>query len=137
MRSVLLTVLLTCLLLPAAQAGEKTYRWRDSLGRVHYSDVKSHKGEQVQIRPGSGIATAPKVSPAMLAERQQDCQRKRDQLAAYSSSAEITETDGLGKSRSYTAAERQQLIARIRVQVEEACGPLGATATVESDAPKS
>ncbi|MES2885695.1 MAG: DUF4124 domain-containing protein [Pseudomonadota bacterium] len=112
------------LCLSAAQAGEKTYRWVDDKGRAHYSDVKSEKGEQVQVKPGSSITATPKDAPDAAA-RQLDCQRRRDQVALYKSSADINETDHLGRSRTYTAAERQQLIDRSEQAAETACSQPG------------
>ena len=61
------------------------------------------------------------------AARQLDCQRKRDQLTAYSNSSDINETDSLGNTRTYTAVERQALIERTKQQVQFACEPPAAT----------
>lgn len=116
---------LSLLCLGAAQAGEKTYRWLDEKGRVHYSDVKSEKGEQVQVKPGSSITATPKDAPDAVAARQLDCQRRRDQVSLYKSSADINETDNLGRSRTYTAAERQQLIDRSEQAAQTACSQPG------------
>lgn len=140
MRHILLAALLGCLLLSAAEAaGGKTYRWIDQKGRVHYSDVKAEKNsEQIQIRPGSSITAAPKDTLETIASRQLECQRRKDQLAVYSSSAEITETNALGKSRAYTATERQQLLERTQTQADEACSQSGAVNSVtDGNAPRS
>ncbi len=124
-----LVLLLFTTALPLAQAGERTYRWTDDKGRVHYSDLPSGRGEQVQIKPGSRIQAAPKDSPEMLASRQLECQRKKDQLAVYSSSAEINETDSLGRSRSYSTEEKTQLIERTRQQMVTICTAAGVAPT--------
>ena len=113
------------LCLGAAQAGEKTYRWVDERGRVHYSDVQSEKGEQVQVKPGGTITATTKDTAETVAARQRDCQRRRDQVALYKSSADINETDSLGRSRTYTAAERQQLIDRSEQAAQTACSQPG------------
>ncbi len=137
MRPTMFVVSLACLWLTAAHAGEKTYRWSDAQGRVHYSDVKSEQhGEQVQIKPGSSIQSTRKDSPATIAARQLECQRRKDQVAIYSSSAEITETDNLGNSHSYSAAERLQLLERTQNQMQEACAQPGAKTAAAGDAPK-
>lgn len=115
----LLTVLLWS---GAAAAGDRTYRWTDAQGRVHYSDVRNEKGEPVEVKPGRGIDKAPKDSPAAVAARQVECQRRKDQVLVYNSSAQISETDSLGNTRTYTPEERQKLIDRAQQQVLEACG---------------
>jgi hypothetical protein len=119
----------------AAQSGERTYRWTDEKGRVHYSDVKSSQGEQVQIKPGSGISSAPQDTPESIAQRQQNCQRKKDQFTVYSNSEEITETDSLGRTRSYNDYERLQLIQRAKLQMQQACAEAGEPTDVTDDAP--
>ncbi|MDO9452287.1 MAG: DUF4124 domain-containing protein [Stagnimonas sp.] len=112
--------------LQAAHAGERTYRWVDEKGRVHYSDVKSEKGQQVEVKPGSGVSETPKDSPATLAARQLDCQRKKDQVSVYNSSSKISETDNLGNTRTYSDEERQKLIDRAQQQAQTACSQPGA-----------
>lgn len=121
------------LLWGTAQAGERTYRWVDASGRVHYGDVKTANSEQVQVKPGQAVSATPKAVTEAAAARQLDCKRKQDQLAAYSNSSEINETDSLGNTRTFTAAERQALIERTKQQVQFACEPSPATA---DNAPK-
>lgn len=120
---------LSLLCLGAVQAGEKTYRWVDEKGRVHYSDVKSEKGEQVQVKPGSSITATPKDAAETIAARQLECQRRREQVALYKASNDINETDNLGRSRTYTAEERQQLIDRSEQAAKAACSQPGMTDT--------
>lgn len=119
MRALLVALMLSLVLLPLAQAGGKTYRWTDDRGRVHYGDIAVPHSEQIEIRPGSGIRAA--VPEAAALQPTQECQRLKDQLASYSSAQEITETDALGKTRSYTGAERQQLLDHVQKQVQEVC----------------
>lgn len=125
---------LSVLLLSGVQAGERTYRWVDDKGRVHYSDVPREKSERVEIKPGSSIQAAPKDSPDALAAKQLECQRKKDQLAVYSSSAEINETDGLGRSRTYSAEEKAQLVERTRQQMTVLCDAAGVSTDPASNA---
>ena len=125
---------LSVLLLSGVQAGERTYRWVDDKGRVHYSDVPREKSERVEIKPGSSIQAAPKDSPDAFAAKQLECQRKKDQLAVYSSSAEINETDGLGRSRTYSAEEKAQLVERTRQQMTVLCEAAGVSADPASNA---
>lgn len=127
---------LSLLCLAAVQAGEKTYRWIDEKGRVHYSDVKSAKGEQVQVKPGGSITTTPKGAAETIAARQLECQRRREQVALYKTSTDINETDNLGRSRSYTAAERQQLIDRSEQAAETACSQPGVIDTGNASSPR-
>ncbi|MES2683373.1 MAG: DUF4124 domain-containing protein [Pseudomonadota bacterium] len=127
-----IAALLSVLSLTVAEAGERTYRWTDDKGRVHYSDVKSAQGEQVQVKPGGRIAPTPKISSDLVALRQQECQRRKDQVELYNSSAEINETDSLGNSRTFSMEERRQLIERAQQQAAAACSQPGLP-----DAPKS
>jgi hypothetical protein len=124
-------------LVAGAAAGERTYRWVDEKGRVHYSDMPNPRGERVQVSPGSRVQATPKDGAESLAARQLECQRKKDQLTVYSSSAEITETDSLGRTRSYTADEKVQLLERTRQQMTETCTAAGMApvATEGSGAP--
>lgn len=126
LRAVTLGLCLGFLLLQPAHAGERTYRWTDERGRVHYSDVKNDKGEQVTVKPASGAASTPKTPTGSTAGRQLECQQKKDQLSVYSSSLQITETDSLGNSRTYTAAERQKLIDGTQQQMLALCSPAAA-----------
>lgn len=122
MRALPVLLMLPLLLPAAAPASGKTYRWTDERGRVHYGDISAPRSERVEIQPGSGITLA-QPTPAELeaATRAQDCERRRDQLASYRRAEEITETDALGKTRSYTADERERLLLRVQQQVQEAC----------------
>lgn len=137
MRSVLrpITLLLTSsvLLLQAAQAGDRTYRWTDEKGRVHYSDVKNDKGERVEVKPGSGVSVTSKDSPATIATRQLDCQRKTDKVTIYNNSSQINETDGLGNTKTYSDEERQQLINRAQELAQTACSQPGVVAPVANE----
>lgn len=122
MRTLPIALLLGVVLLPVAQAGGKTYRWTDEKGRVHYGDISAPRSEQVEIRQGSGITAAvPTAAETAAAAQAEECKRRKDQLTSYSSAEEITETDAFGKTRSYTATERKQLVQRVQQQMQEAC----------------
>lgn len=136
LRAAALVLVFNGLLLQAAQAAERsTYRWTDDKGRVHYSDVRSEKGQPVQVRPSSGVSNVPKDSPAAIAARQLNCQRKKDQAAAYNSSAQINETDSLGNIRTYSPEERQKLIDRAEQQAQLACSAPNAVAAADARKP--
>ncbi len=134
-RPMTLAVALGLALLASAQAGDRTYRWVDDKGRVHFSDIKTaNGGERVQVKPARPIQSAPvDQSPAAVAARQSECQRKRDQAALYSGSAEIKETDSIGNSRIFTPAERQKLVERAEEQVRIACNQPGVNAPAAAD----
>ncbi len=123
LRPITLGLCLGILSLQLVHAGDRTYRWTDEKGRVHYSDVKNDKGEQVTVKPGSGAAGTPKTATGGTAGRVLECQQKKDQLNVYNSSLQITETDSLGNSRTYTAAERQKLIDSTQQQMQTLCSP--------------
>lgn len=116
-----LSLLLASSLLSGLQASEaKTYRWVDDKGRVHYSDVAAPKSEQVLVKPGSGVQGV--ARPDLNAEEKAaECTRLRERLTTYESASTITETDALGKQRTYTDAERQKLLNLTREQVQGAC----------------
>lgn len=116
-----LPLLLTLQLLPAVYASEaKTYRWIDEKGRVHYSDVAAPKSEQVLVKPGSGVTGVAKPD-ADADAKAAECTRLRERLTTYESASTITETDALGKQRTYTDTERQKLLTLTREQVQAAC----------------
>lgn len=138
LRAAVVAATLGLLTTQAAMAGERTYRWTDEKGRVHYSDVKNDKSQQVQVKPGSGVSDAAKDSSAGAGARQLECQRKRDQVAVYTSSSQISETDNLGNIRTYSAEERQQLIDRAQQAAQTACSQPGVVAPAsEPNAPNS
>lgn len=118
-----LPLLLTLQLLPALHASEaKTYRWVDEKGRVHYSDVAAPKAEQVLVKPGSGVTGVAKPDGgADAVAKAAECTRLRERLTTYESASTITETDALGKQRTYTDTERQKLLALTREQMQAAC----------------
>lgn len=116
---------LLALIALAAQAGE-VYKWKDKDGRVHYGDRPKHQAAQPVDVP-----VAPPLDPdaeKALADRAAQCERKKAQLETYRLAPSITETDGIGRKREYTDAERQQLIAQTERQVSEACAPAPAAA---------
>lgn len=114
-------LLLTLQLVPVLQASEaKTYRWVDEKGRVHYSDVAAPKAEQVLVKPGSGVTGVAKSEDA-AGGRAEECKLLRERLTTYETASTITETDALGKQRTYTDAERQKLLTLTREQAQAAC----------------
>lgn len=123
MRSFLSPILLCALIAAAGTAGaqeKKAYRWKDEKGRIHYSDVPAPRSEKIDIQR-NGKVDAMSADAVAAEARGRECQRRRDQLASYTRAGDITETDALGNSRSYTDAEKKTLIARIEAQVKEYC----------------
>lgn len=117
----MLPLLLVPQLMLGLQAGEaKTYRWVDDKGRVHYSDVAAPQAEQVLVKPGSGVQGVAKPDPNAEAKAA-ECTRLRERLNTYEAASTITETDALGKQRTYNDAERQQLLDQTREQAQAAC----------------
>lgn len=117
----MLPLLLVPQLMLGLQAGEaKTYRWVDDKGRVHYSDVAAPQAEQVLVKPGSGVQGVARPDPNAEA-KSSECARLRERLNTYEAASTITETDALGKQRTYNDAERQQLLDQTREQAQAAC----------------
>lgn len=115
----------------AAQAGE-VYKWKDKDGRIHYGDRPKHGAQAVDI------PVAPPLDPAAekaVADRAAECARKRKQLETYRSAPSISETDNLGRTREYSEAERQQLIAQTEKKMAEACAPAPVVAEGSGEAP--
>lgn len=118
----LLIGLITAAVVPAHAAG-KTYRWVDTNGRPHFSDVPAPKSERIEVKPGSGLlGDKEKSAVSNRTVRASECQRKREQLITYTSAAQVSETDAIGNVHTYTDAEKDKLVARTQLQVRDACG---------------
>jgi hypothetical protein len=106
----------------AASAGE-VYKWKDKDGRVHYGDrPKDAQAESVTIKSSSG-GDEPSAAPSNENERLAECQRKKAQLESWRRAPTMSEVDNLGRTREYTAAERQQFLAMTEAKVAELCAP--------------
>jgi hypothetical protein len=114
----------------AAQAGE-VYKWKDKDGRVHYGDRPKHGAQALDIPAAAPLDPAAEQAAA---DRAAECARKRKQLETYRNAPSISETDNLGRTREYSEAERQQLIALTEKKTNEACAPAPATAEASDDA---
>lgn len=100
------------------------YRWVDANGLVHFSD-REHLGAQA-FNPGAGIAAAApsahkQAAPPTTGSNAQQCKALHQQLRRYENATSITETDALGHSRVYTAAQTKQLVAKTRERADHAC----------------
>lgn len=122
MRAIL--VLTACVFCAAAVAGE-VYKWVDKEGHTHYGDRPKQGGEEVELHGagGTGPASTDPEAVKAQAERDAECQHKKSQLDTYRRAPSISETDNLGRTREYTAAERQQLLDLTEKQVATACAP--------------
>jgi hypothetical protein len=131
------TTLAVCLALAcaAASAGE-VYKWKDKDGRVHYGDrPKDAQAESVTINPSSGSGE-PSASFADEKSRMAECQTKKAQLESWRRAPTMSEVDNLGRTREYTAAERQQFLAMTEAKVAALCAPpKGPVQTVETFPP--
>ena len=107
----------------AAADGRTTYRWVDEKGRVHYSDLPAPatKAEEIQVKPGSGSGKPTAGTRAASDQQAKECERLTGQIAAYEAASGISETDGLGNTRNYSAAEKAKLVERTRAQMAEVC----------------
>ena len=106
----------------AASAGE-VYKWKDKDGRVHYGDrPKDAQAESVTINSSTG-GDAPSATPSNENERLAECQRKKAQLESWRRAPTMSEVDNLGRTREYTAAERQQFLTMTEAKVAELCAP--------------
>ncbi len=121
MRPILITL---CLLLvcAAASAGD-VYKWKDKDGQVHYGDKpKSGQAESVMVESSSDSGE-PATALAETKAREAECQQKKAQLAIWRKAPTMSEIDNLGKTRQYTAAERQQFLDMAQGKVDALCAP--------------
>ncbi|HEX4896098.1 MAG TPA: DUF4124 domain-containing protein [Solimonas sp.] len=117
------------------------YKYVDPQGRVHYADRAQPGWTAVDVRPpptsspppetpadpagenGEPGATPPAADASATPARDpQACKNQREQLETYKAAAKITEKDGLGREREYTAQERDMLIRQTEQQVKASCG---------------
>jgi hypothetical protein len=126
-----LSLVLAC---AAASAGE-VYKWKDKDGRVHYGDrPKDAQAESVMMNPSSSGEPSP--SFALEKDRLAECQKRRAQLEAWRRAPTMSEIDNLGKTRTYTSAERDQFLAMTEEKVAALCEPpKGPVQTVETFPP--
>jgi len=118
----------------AAQAAQ-VYTWTDEKGRVHYSDKAVPSAKKIEVNP-PGSAQAAEAEGSEADKRAKACQAKREQLDTYQKASRVIERDSLGKEKEFTEAERQQLIARVQQQANEACAPPGKAAETTPPAEK-
>ncbi|MDE2149579.1 MAG: DUF4124 domain-containing protein [Gammaproteobacteria bacterium] len=136
------------LLLPAALAvtlsahgASQLYRWVDANGQIHFSDVPVPNAKPFTPplpRPADGAARYPNAPRAPQGPDaftpSADCAKLRDKLAVYRAAGTITETDALGKTHTFTDAEKQQLIIVTEARAKKACGGAVPPAPASADA---
>lgn len=120
-------VLLGLTLFAGAVHAEKIYRWTGSDDKVYYGDLPPQGARDVRPfdrKVGTTAAADDYVEsrPQQLAASDADCAAKRAQLSTYKNAARLVEKDSLGREREYTAAERDQLVARAQADLQSQCG---------------
>ena len=131
MRSII--VLCAVLACASAAAGE-VYKWKDKDGRVHYGDKpKTGEGQQIIVTPDS--ASGEPAAATEGAARDAECKQKKTQLESYRRAPSLSEIDNLGKTREYTAAERQQYLDMLQKRVDELCAPKPSAAAADTFPP--
>ncbi|MBV8063313.1 MAG: DUF4124 domain-containing protein [Nevskia sp.] len=109
----------------AQQSSPSLYRWVDKDGHVHYGDTPGTAGAK-PINPNllnSGEdATAGAGQRSAAAEKMADCKRRGEEYTRYKDAGTITETDALGKTRSYTPEEMDKVRERKRQDLVDHCG---------------
>jgi hypothetical protein len=114
-------ILALSLVTAAASAGD-VYKWKDKDGKVHYGDRPNPGAEAELLNAPPTEEVDPEAEKARAA-RDAECARKREQLAKYKSASAIKETDNLGQTREYNAAEREKFLAQQEKAVADACSP--------------
>lgn len=102
-------------------AAVEVYKWVDQNGVVHYGDKPKHGAEALDVRQPPPSETALAEAARQQEARTADCQKRRAQLDSYRKATAIKETDGLGRTREYSEAERLAFLERTEKQVAEAC----------------
>lgn len=121
----------------AAQA-RTVYRWVDSDGAEHFSDVPVSGAEAVWV-PDSLVSKPLTPPPSAETEQPEDesdiaaldpdspqaaalrCKQKKDELTRYQNSASIVERDAMGNEHEYSPQERAQLMLRTREAIAALC----------------
>jgi len=113
----------------ASAAGGSVYTWKDTSGHLHYSDNPPANTNVQVVQPGiqsggpvADSDTASSATPAGTADSAAECQKQKDKLTAYTAASTISETDSLGKTREFSAEERQKLLALTTEKVKQVCG---------------
>lgn len=123
----------TLLIASAPSHSRTVYQWTDAQGVEHYSDTPVAGARKVWM-PTSPVPKVSRLPASELTESgdanaevsQEDsaaalCMLKRRQLEQYQGSVSIAERNHLGEEREYTLAEREELLALTREQLEKAC----------------
>ena len=143
MKKVLVAALVAWPLAGAAQM----YRWVDEYGQVHYTQEKPRSGKYETARPAPPPAASPnqdalnqsldkaiKEAPkkkqeadqaaAAQAQREQDCQSFKDQLALLEANGphRTTTTDANGNVSRTTEEEFNQRRSQLQQAVKDKCG---------------
>lgn len=120
----------TCLAMAALLAmststsARVVYQWTDRDGVEHFSDTPVPGARRIWV-PDSVVADAaaesrPDHDPSAAADPE-TCALRKTQLEQYERSVSIAERNHLGEEREYTLAEREELLALTREQLEQAC----------------
>ena len=112
----------------AQGTGSGVFRWVDKNGVVHYSDQPVQNSAEIELKTPPVSEPDPKAA-AESSKRKADCDTKQTQLTSYQQASTISETDGLGNSRTYSAEEKQKLIDLTQKYISDNC------ATVASSQP--
>ena len=129
MRSII--VLCAVLACATAAAGE-VYKWKDKDGRVHYGDKpKTQPAEAIMTSPDAG----PSAADIAAGDRAQECAKQKALLETYKKSPTLSEVDGLGRKREFSAAERDQFLGLRQQKVDEICAAAAPSPSAASTFP--
>lgn len=125
MRAVLMA--LSLMLIAGVAHADKIYRWTGSDGKVYYGDLPPSGARDIRgfdRRAGTSASATPAETetPDQQAAREVECASKRSQLNTYKNATRLVEKDSLGREREFTAAEREQIVARTQADLESQCG---------------
>jgi hypothetical protein len=128
--------LLAALLLAASASAQQSptlYRWVDKDGRVHYGDAPAADAKARAVDPrvfsNGQDGGAPSDDDKAAAAKQADCKSRAEVYNRFKSASSFTETDALGNSRTYTPAEKDQLVEHKRQDLVSNCGAAAAADT--------
>jgi hypothetical protein len=119
-----LTLLALATLAGSALAADTVYRWTDANGRLHYSDLPAADAqsvERVNVRTGTKVDEPPANAEEAARQKSEKCAAKRAQFTSYSSAVRLVEKDALGREHEYTPQERDDLIAKTQIEIDQLC----------------
>jgi Domain of unknown function (DUF4124) len=136
MKTRIIVLLVTGLLMGAALADTMVYKWVDKNGNVHYStvpqnatakptDIINTAGTQAATASSAPAASSAEQIPAISADDSPACKSAKQALGKYLTAEALYTVDAKGNKTLLPKDKQAQLIQQARNQVTVACAPAG------------